>query len=125
MASALPPLTAPLTALHATLFASWYPHFRKVSPKATVLDIRAVQPELLDWLEQDGLVLPLGSDTPARAEPTQVDEEEEDEGAAPAPRFEALDSKIRQVIKAYDGAVFPKLNWSAPQVSNYCCDGKI
>ena len=30
--------------------------------------------------------------------------------------FPELDAKIRQVIDEYD-AVFPKLNWTAPQVS--------
>lgn len=30
--------------------------------------------------------------------------------------FPALDAEIRQVIEKYNGAVFPKLNWSSPQV---------
>lgn len=31
-------------------------------------------------------------------------------------KFPELDSQIRRVIVKYDGAVFPKLNWSSPQV---------
>lgn len=31
--------------------------------------------------------------------------------------FPHLDAKIRAVIEKYEGAVFPKLNWSSPQVS--------
>lgn len=33
--------------------------------------------------------------------------------------FPELDAKIRQVIDEY-GAVFPKLNWTSPQVSQLC-----
>jgi hypothetical protein len=38
----------------------------------------------------------------------------EDEG--PSYSFPELDSRIREVIEQYDGSVFPKLNWSSPQV---------
>ena len=31
-------------------------------------------------------------------------------------KFTELDAQIRRVITKYDGAVFPKLNWSSPQV---------
>lgn len=31
--------------------------------------------------------------------------------------FAELDAQIRKVIVKYDGAVFPKLNWTSPQVS--------
>lgn len=30
--------------------------------------------------------------------------------------FPELDAEIRRIITRYDGAVFPKLNWSSPQV---------
>ena len=30
-------------------------------------------------------------------------------------KFEELDAQIRRVITKYDGAIFPKLNWSSPQ----------
>jgi hypothetical protein len=32
--------------------------------------------------------------------------------------FPELDAEIRRIISRYDGAVFPKLNWSSPQVSS-------
>jgi hypothetical protein len=32
--------------------------------------------------------------------------------------FDELDAHIRRVITKYDGAVFPKLNWTSPQVRN-------
>jgi D123 len=39
---------------------------------------------------------------------------DEDEG--PSYSFPELDSRIREVIERYEGSVFPKLNWSSPQV---------
>lgn len=101
-----------------------------------MLDLNAIQPDFIEWLEADGLVLPKDSaeqpatrpnvdsdsdsDNQDRMSATQgdEDEEEDDEEGAAAPSFPALDARIRQVIRDYDGAVFPKLNWSAPQVSN-------
>lgn len=32
--------------------------------------------------------------------------------------FPELDADIRRILTKYDGAVFPKLNWSSPQVSS-------
>jgi hypothetical protein len=32
--------------------------------------------------------------------------------------FPELDADIRRILIKYDGAVFPKLNWSSPQVSS-------
>ncbi|PWN40529.1 D123-domain-containing protein [Ceraceosorus guamensis] len=119
--SALPALTSPSQALQSTLFSTWYPNFRKISPKATIIDLQEVQPEFLKWLEEDGIVLPEGSDLPIGREgeqqttrrPTDAQDEDDAEDVRPA-KFDRLDARIRDVIKSYDGAVFPKLNWSAP-----------
>lgn len=57
----LPALTPIRSALLSCRFSAWYPAFRKVSPKATVLDVTSIQPDFFDWLEEDGLILPRGS----------------------------------------------------------------
>lgn len=48
------------------------------------------------------------------------EEEEEDSDSDDEPvkqfSFPQLDAEIRSVLSRYDGAVFPKLNWSSPQV---------
>lgn len=46
------------------------------------------------------------------------DEEEEDSDDEQQPTFwfPRLDAEIRAALAKYDGAVFPKLNWSSPQV---------
>ena len=61
-AGCLPELTPSDVALQSTRFASWFPHYRRFSPKATVIDVLEVQPDFLQWLAEDGLVLPLDSD---------------------------------------------------------------
>ncbi|CAO1632225.1 unnamed protein product [Sympodiomycopsis kandeliae] len=119
----LPPLTPIRTALLSTRFSSWYPALRKISPKATIIDVKALQPDFFDWLEEDGLILPRGSgsgviggeDDELDAD-TSDDDDDDDEEAPPPPRdFSTLDEKIRTVIEKYDGEVFPKLDWSAPR----------
>lgn len=129
-ASTLPEPTQASIALQYTRFANWFPSYRRFSPKATIIDLLHLQPDFLDWLEEDGLVLPSGSDNTAvnastRAIISEEDEinendststeEDDDEEEAAIPRnFTALNERIRQIIDQYEGAVFPKLDWSAP-----------
>ncbi|PWN31679.1 D123-domain-containing protein, partial [Meira miltonrushii] len=116
-------------ALQHTRFANWFPSYRRYSPKATIIDLLHLQPDFLDWLEEDGLVLPSGSDNTAvnassRATISEEDdisangstssEEDDDEEEAVPRNFTALNERIRQIIDQYEGAVFPKLDWSAP-----------
>lgn len=72
----------------------------------------------LQWYESDGIVLPHGSDENTAAAASEEEEEEEDhEEEEERWKFDELDAKIRNTINKYDGAVFPKLDWSAPRVS--------
>lgn len=132
----LPPLTSALQALSACRFSSWYPPLKKVSPKATILDVTAIQPDFFQWLEEDGLVLPRGSGAGVVGGENQDDQlsqgdgddeddtEEDDEGSLIARDFSALDERIRQVIEKYDGQVFPKLDWSAPRDAAWILPGQ-
>ena len=125
----LPEPTAASIALQHTRFANWFPSYRRYSPKATIIDLLHLQPDFLDWLEEDGLVLPSGSDNAAvnassRATISEVDgnfeaassegDDDDDEDEAIPRNFTGLNERIRQVIDQYEGAVFPKLDWSAP-----------
>ena len=130
----LPPLPPLSQALQASSFANWYPKFRKVSPKATIIDVEEIEPHLLDWLEEDGLTLPLGSEgleeefasahieSDEEQDEDDSEEDEEEKGERVSRRFMALDERIRQVLDKYDGRVFPKLNWSAPKVNKNALD---
>ncbi|MCO5589883.1 hypothetical protein L7F22_043852 [Adiantum nelumboides] len=129
-ATTLPEVTDAAVALQQTRFANWFPSYGRYSPKATIIDLLHIQSDFLDWLEEDGLVLPSGSDNAAvnastRATISQVDdvsengtvssEDEDDDEDEAIPRdFVALNERIRQIIDQYEGAVFPKLDWSAP-----------
>jgi hypothetical protein len=120
----------------ACVFSSWYPTFRKHSPKASV--IKPLEDRFIDYLDSDGLFLPEGSGpmgsvrrssprpseltSPSRRVSQLSDDEDSGNGTDSSGdqswqvTFPQLDADIRRVITKYDGAVFPKLNWSSPQV---------
>lgn len=58
-----PPLFPPLHTADvlACQFSQWYPRFRRVSPKATVVRPIPDEDAFVDYLESDGLFLPEGS----------------------------------------------------------------
>lgn len=89
-----------------------------------MIDLLSLQPDFVDWLEEDGLVLPSNSDyeqteqSGGNEDPDSGSESDED---AEEPRnFDVLNARIRQVLSSYEGAVFPKLDWSAPLVRRRC-----
>lgn len=55
--------------------------------------------------------------SPASSLSGDDEEEDDDDDEAEARNFDGLNERIRRVIRDYDGAVFPKLDWSAPAVS--------
>ncbi|KAE9404018.1 D123-domain-containing protein [Gymnopus androsaceus JB14] len=100
-------------------FSSWYPIFRTSSIKSTI--IRPLSQKFLDYLNADRVFVPKGSENvPAEStlsddeDDVNPDEEEEEQVFA----FPELDEKIRAAIKDY-GAVFPKLNFSAPKDASW------
>lgn len=133
----LPPLTPVAASLSACRFSSWYPPLRKVSPKATILDVSTIQPDFFEWLEEDGLILPRGSgagvvggeEEDEEEEIEDADGERDDASSSSSedlqPRdFSVLDERIRQIIDKYDGEVFPKLDWSAPRDAAWILPGQ-
>jgi hypothetical protein len=57
------------------------------------------------------------SDSEDEEEEEQVeDSDSDDDEPVKQFAFPHLDAEIRAVLQRYDGAVFPKLNWSSPQV---------
>jgi hypothetical protein len=123
----LPAITPAQLALHYTRFANWFPLYRRHSPKATIIDLLDLQPDFVDWLQEDGIVLPRGSDDEPYVDSDKSDDDEmsdDGEEEAEARNFDVLNDRIRQVLSAYEGAVFPKLDWSAPLVSVRFCRAK-
>lgn len=139
--SGFPPLTR--SDVLACRFSSWYPTFRRHSPKASI--IKPLEDRFIDYLEMDRVFIPEGSgpmgcvclafggfclardESTDRARLRRVSELSDDEGEGTGSdcsedltwqtKFTELDAQIRRVITKYDGAVFPKLNWSSPQAS--------
>ncbi|WFD33775.1 hypothetical protein MCUN1_000592 [Malassezia cuniculi] len=114
-------LTPPAVALHATQYNEWYPRHARVAPRSVIIDVASIEPDFLAWLEADGLVLPKNSGVARPANQKRRDDMETDAMSLPsddeddedAPEFPALTSALRKAIDEY-GAVFPKVNWSAP-----------
>ncbi|KAL0064655.1 hypothetical protein AAF712_002986 [Marasmius tenuissimus] len=101
-------------------FSSWYPTFRDISIKSTI--IKPLGKDFCDYLNADGIFVPKGSENETSDERQESDDEEEsieeeDEGQQYS--FPELDSKIRECISEYGGAVFPKLNFSSPKDASW------
>lgn len=105
----------------------WYPKFKSVSIKTLIHEL----PEsFIEYLNDSGpLVLPLSIadddalpnriHKPEDEEDYEVHEDSDDEAESPPPppSFPELEMKIKESIQSLGGAVFPKLNWSAPKDS--------
>ncbi|KAJ1657862.1 hypothetical protein IWQ61_002806 [Dispira simplex] len=93
-------------------FAYWYPLFRRWTFKSVIL--HPIPQELLIYLRQDGLVLPSSNDV----EDESHDSESSTDGSNPEitrpPDLTECTKKLQRYIDELGGAVFPKLNWSAP-----------
>ncbi|KAF5369258.1 hypothetical protein D9758_002637 [Tetrapyrgos nigripes] len=102
-------------------FSSWYPKFRHVSIKSTV--IRPLLQDFVDYMNADGVFIPEGSeDVPATSTLSDDEngDESDDEGEEESRKFAfpELNEKIRECIREY-GAVFPKLNFSSPKDASW------
>ena len=97
--------------------SSWYPAFKNCSIRSKIIPLQA---EFIDYLNQDGIVLPGHENEEIHYE---SDSESEDWSSAEdcntitatAPDFTELTKSIEDAIEDLGGEVFPKLNWSAPR----------
>jgi hypothetical protein len=106
----------------------WYPKFKSVSIKTQIHELPEsfVQyllddsgPFLLPVSIYNDDALPNRIHNPEEEEDYQVSEGSGDESEQhlPPPSFPELELKIKESIESLGGAVFPKLNWSAPKDS--------
>lgn len=101
---------------------SWYNNFKNCSIRSEVIPL---QTEFIDYLNQDGVVLPSNENEEENEVHYYSDSESESEdwsaaeecnaATATAPDFRELTKKIKDAIEDLGGEVFPKLNWSAPR----------
>ncbi|KAF7836652.1 cell division cycle protein 123-like protein [Senna tora] len=106
----------------------WYPKFKSVSIKTIIhqLPESFIQyllddsgPFLLPVSISNEDALPNRVHNPDEEEDYQVQEGSDDEAEEPSPppSFPELELKVKASIESLGGAVFPKLNWSAPKDS--------
>ncbi|KAJ1908911.1 hypothetical protein IWQ60_011458 [Tieghemiomyces parasiticus] len=109
-------------------FSNWYPQFRSHTIRSKVL--KPIPTDLLTYLRQDGLVLPPtveevasededGNSAADDSSSGQIEgdgSDDEEAGEVPAaPDLTEVVAELRRLIGELGGAVFPKLNWSAPR----------
>ncbi|KAI8580275.1 hypothetical protein K450DRAFT_237687 [Umbelopsis ramanniana AG] len=104
-------------------FSSWYGRFRDATFKSRVIPLPK---EFIDYLNADGIYLPdEGQAQAARLMEQDSDDEDalddfdtdgnETEEQSNAPSFPEVEDAIRDAVAEYEGAIFPKLNWSSPR----------
>ena len=119
----------PLTRRHVMncSYHVWHPRYRSLTPKARLIPL---SPNFVSYLRADGIVLP-PEPLPPRHIPGDIetdsgifstsgsqaeggdDSDEDDED--PSMEWSETHTQIHAVIKELEGAVYPKLNWSAPK----------
>jgi hypothetical protein len=123
-------------ALFACQINDWYPSFRKVSIKTKFVDL---DPPFVEYLLSDGIIMPEGCDVGkvtdednqdswSSSSDAGSDNEECDQNQLSSqpsrPQFNAIIASISQIISELGGAVFPKLNWSAPRDTTWINAGE-
>lgn len=131
LASPLCPVSSPVSPMEVNdvlecAFGGWYPKFIKCTFKSQVLPLPA---DVVSYLLADGgLVLPEGSTLLSHDHCQQEAEDSDDvdwEAAAKAtptmqgPSFPEFDKAVKTAIAELGGAVFVKLNWSAPKDASW------
>ncbi|KAH9282896.1 Cell division cycle -like protein [Echinococcus granulosus] len=104
----------------ACSFESWYPRFKKYTIKSFIMDL---PDEILDYIKNAPLVSPKNAHS-IKAERDGFSDDSDDDSWSnedgsddelEAPSFPDFEAKVNEIIASLDGAVFPKLNWSAPK----------
>lgn len=105
-------------------FSAWNEKYRRLCPKTRI--IRPLPQEFIEYLNEDGIVLP-GDSLPAETEIMEIesgdDEDTATEGAETAnltestkkDSFPELLTQIEEIIQELGNSVSPKLNWSSPR----------
>lgn len=124
--SSLLPQFPPLTRAHVDncQFSAWQKPYSRLYPKSRV--VTPLPAEFVDYLLADGISLPKSAfnlkydvdDNMESSATTSDDDNESDDEIDFTKPFKDLHNEINRIIKEeLNGAVMPKLNWSAPKDS--------
>ncbi|KAL3906686.1 MAG: hypothetical protein SGPRY_010458 [Prymnesium sp.] len=97
-----------LSDLERCSISQWYPRLRRLSIRSILLPL---PPRFLSHLLADGI---------SHTEPQSSDDD-----SPGVPLFPELERAIGEAIEELGGAVFPKLNWSAPTDASWLLGGSI
>ncbi|XP_071499436.1 translation initiation factor eIF2 assembly protein-like [Diadema antillarum] len=95
-------------------FSSWYSNFIEHTIESEIIKLPQ---SFIDYLHADGIYLPRSKDE------LQCQQNTREEPSKNAPSFPELQVKVERAIKQLGGAVFPKLNWSAPRDASWIAFG--
>jgi len=125
--------------VEACQFSSWYPIFSSLeNEKRTNVTIKSIiiqdlPPDFRDYIVSDGITPPLGAEKLSSCSHGNAnwssDEEEEltdqNDTTQTIFSFPVLNQKLTDAISTFKGAVFPKLNWSAPKDASWVNGGSL
>lgn len=105
--------------INACSFDNWFPVFDSIKPRVTLRSAyMQLTHDFISYLHEDGVVIP-NSIVTGKYNAEFSDEEEDEKYPTQeeeyAREFPDIQNFIADTIEEFDGAVFPKLNWSAPR----------
>ncbi|WRT66717.1 uncharacterized protein IL334_003680 [Kwoniella shivajii] len=122
--------------IDAARTSSWYDTFEDLTFQSTIVDLAELgeEEDFLNWLEEDSIFLPEGSEgryaagaslpnassnnmNRQRSNSTSSDASSKSSISSEAPIYHLpkLNAAIRSALDKYGGSVFPKLNWTSPK----------
>lgn len=102
-------------------FSAWPKPYIRLTPRA--MSIRPIPKEFIDYLLEDGIVLPpdsfaskysIDEEADSDTKYDDDDDDDDDENSDPSLKFKEFHAQVSRAINSLGGAVMPKLNWSAP-----------
>ncbi|KAF8570674.1 hypothetical protein P879_01547 [Paragonimus westermani] len=116
-----------LNDVKACSFDAWYNDFRDITRESLILPLSQ---DFVDSILEDQIMLPKTAPIlePNRSNTSDSDDdwsqrEEENESGPRRPEFPEFETELMCAIRKLGGAVFPKLNWSAPKDASWMLFG--
>ena len=120
-------MKAPAEAILQCQFSNWYPMFERNTIKSRIIELSQ---DFIDYLKEDGVILPSSIEVPLGTEDQLSDDEDVSEvrdGEAEMKErdFTSIEVEMQSAITSLKGEVFLKLNWSAPIDASWMVGGSV
>mmetsp|Transcript_104598 Transcript_104598/g.180268 ORF Transcript_104598/g.180268 Transcript_104598/m.180268 type:complete len:197 (-) Transcript_104598:31-621(-) len=105
--------------VRATALCMWYPIFQRHTFKTVLIDLSS---EFMEYLQQDGMVIPASANTLKRAADEDYgaltddwdDYADDDDPEQPCPEFPEIQQQIKDCLRDFE-EILPRSNWSTPK----------